>query len=385
MRRWAWRISAVGATGAIALVLGAIPAAAAGGWVIQHTPNVAGAGLNQFAAISCSSATACAAVGGSGHSIFTLGTHVLAERWNGHAWRIKATPSPKGATSSNFFGVSCWSATGCMAVGTFADRTHLLRALAERWNGVKWQLTAARTPHGGHFTMLNGVSCPLARACIAVGVHVSGSVEIPIAELWNGTGWRFLSIPAPHAATMTELRGISCWSVKRCTAVGDFTVGSSAPATLAERWNGRSWRIQSTGFTGTLRGASCPSATECMAVGTAGAAGASSVLALRWNGTSWLSSGAVVPPGSTQSFLYGVSCASVASCTAVGQSIAPGTEPTLAEHWQGSSWSIQATPNPAAATESYLAGVSCPSRSTCRAAGAAFFAGPTKKTLAERK
>jgi hypothetical protein len=67
----------------------------------------------------------------------------------------------------------------------------------------------------------------------------------------------------------------------------------------------------------------------------------------------------------------------------VGQSLAPGTEPTLAEQWQGSSWSIQATPHPAAATESYLAGVSCPSPGACRAGGAAFFAGPVKKTLAE--
>jgi hypothetical protein len=360
----------------------AIPAAAAAGWVIQPSPNVRHAGMNQLSAISCSSARACTAVGASSPSISSLKTHVLAERWNGHAWRIQATPNPRGATSSNFFGISCWSAGGCMAVGTYTDRAFLRKALAERWNGVKWQVVPARTPHGGHFTILNGVSCTSAHGCVAVGVHEVGVAEVPLAELWNGTGWRLVSIPAPHAATTTGMQGVSCSSASRCTAVGSSAVGSSAPATLAERWNGHSWAIQPTAAMGTLRGVSCPGAGECMAVGTAGSPGSSAVLALRWNGTSWVASSAVVPPGSTQSFLYSVSCASAGSCTAVGQSLASG-EPTLAERWQGSSWSIQATPNPAAATESYLAGVWCPSPGTCRAGGAAFFAGPVKKTLAE--
>jgi hypothetical protein len=269
-----------------------------------------------------------------------------------------------------------------MAVGSYTDKAFLRKALAERWNGVTWQVVSARTPRG-HFTILNGVSCTSAHACVAVGVHVNGVVEIPLAELWNGTRWQLVSIPAPNGATTTGMQGVSCSSASRCTAVGGSAVGSSAPATLAERWDGHSWTIQPTAAMGALRGVSCPGAAECMAVGTAGSPGSSTVLALLWNGTSWAASSAVVPPGSTQSLLYGVSCASAGSCTAVGQSLAASSASTLAEQWQGSSWSIQATPNPTATTDSYLAGVSCLSPGTCRAGGGAFFSGPVKKTLAE--
>lgn len=57
-------------------------------------------------------------------------------------------------------------------------------------------------------------------------------------------------------------------------------------------------------------------------------------------------------------------------------------EPTLAESLNGTHWMIQPTPNPAAATDSYLAGVSCLTAATCGAAGA-YFSGATKSSLAE--
>jgi hypothetical protein len=43
--------------------------------------------------------------------------NLLAERWNGSTWRIRATPGPSGATKSRFNGVSCASATSCVSVG----------------------------------------------------------------------------------------------------------------------------------------------------------------------------------------------------------------------------------------------------------------------------
>jgi hypothetical protein len=52
---------------------------------------------------------------------------------------------------------------------------------------------------------------------------------------------------------------------------------------------------------------------------------------------------------------------SAASCTAVGEYFAGGgTELTLAEHWHGSAWVIQSTPNPAGATLSLLRGCRAP-------------------------
>jgi hypothetical protein len=58
------------------------------------------------------------------------------------------------------------------------------------------------------------------------------------------------------------------------------------------------------------------------------------------------------------------------SCTVVGEfSNNAGTFMTVAEHWNGSSWSVQSTPNPFGATGSNFAGVSCPTALACLGVG----------------
>src|SRR5438128_1052733 len=65
--------------------------------------------------------------------------------------------------------------------------------------------------------------------------------------------------------------------------------------------------------------------------------------------------------------LSGVSCPSLGVCTAVGffEHNVNGENFTLAEHWNGSSWAIQPTPNPAGTQGTVLVGVSCASTSAC--------------------
>jgi hypothetical protein len=60
----------------------------------------------------------------------------------------------------------------------------------------------------------------------------------------------------------------------------------------------------------------------------------------------------------------GVSCASSAACTVVGES----GDQLLAERWDGSNWAVQNVPTPAPYS-SALSGVSCPSLSWCTAVG----------------
>ena len=45
----------------------------------------------------------------------------LAEVWDGSTWTVQSTPNPTGATSGSLYGVSCTSATACTAVGTDAN------------------------------------------------------------------------------------------------------------------------------------------------------------------------------------------------------------------------------------------------------------------------
>jgi hypothetical protein len=68
-----------------------------------------------------------------------------------------------------------------------------------------------------------------------------------------------------------------------------------------------------------------------------------------------------------QNELFGVACTTRADCSAVGlASNGAGVQQTLAEHWNGTAWSIVATPT----GTSVLLGVACVATSDCWAVGA---------------
>jgi hypothetical protein len=164
-----------------------------------------------------------------------------------------------------------------------------------------------------------------------------------------------------------------------CTAVGYHYNSAGNAVTLAERWNGKVWAIQSIptiiGDSVLLSRVSCTWTPACTAVGSySNVNGSEGTVAERWNGTTWAMQSIPNPNGSGQ--LNGVSCTSASACTAVG--LYGGL--TLAERWNGKAWAVQATPNPSGANDSFLGGVSCTSVSVCTAAGSAAPGG----TLAER-
>jgi hypothetical protein len=68
-------------------------------------------------------------------------------------------------------------------------------------------------------------------------------------------------------------------------------------------------------------------------------------------------------------FLNGVSCASPANCTAVGQyyRTASGPQLALVERWNGRAWRVE--PSPSVGRGSTLDSVSCPSPTSCTAVG----------------
>ena len=124
---------------------------------------------------------------------------------------------------------------------------------------------------------------------------------------------------------------------------------------------------------GLLGAVACTSASACTAVGWSSAG----TLAERWDGTRWTIQ-ATPNPLQGAGVLSGVACTSASACTAVGATnFTPGAK-TLAERWDGTRWSIQPTPNPPQGG-GVLASVACTSASACTAVGAS-----TAGTLAER-
>jgi hypothetical protein len=151
-------------------------------WVIQTTSNPAGAASSGLMGVSCTSATACEAVGSSGTGASAV---TLAERLNGTNWAIQPTPNTAG-NANLLDGVSCTSATACMAVGTEA----------ERWNGTNWTPVTIAEPKGDAPAELDHVSCTDRNNCMAAGNFFNKEAILTlVAEHWNGTKWQVQATP----------------------------------------------------------------------------------------------------------------------------------------------------------------------------------------------
>jgi len=177
-RRRGVKLGAVAAV--VALIAGgtfAILNSSTAAWSLVPTPTKGTlAALNS---VSCTSTTACMAVGFGGN-----GNSTLAEQWNGSAWTYVSTPTKDAQSGLN--SVSCTSTTACMAVGYSGNSSGTSTStLAEQWNGSAWTLVP--TPTKGAHSLLGRVSCPSTTACMAVGEsgNSSGTSTSTLAEQWK--------------------------------------------------------------------------------------------------------------------------------------------------------------------------------------------------------
>jgi hypothetical protein len=125
-------------------------------------------------------------------------------------------------------------------------------------------------------------------------------------------------------------------------------------------------------LSGVLYAVSCASASHCMAVGGLTTAAGSGNLAEKWNGTKWSVVASPDPPGALSTTFRGVDCISANNCLAVGDYTTPHTSnnahilPT-AERWNGKNWSLITVPAPS--KHANLDAISCGSATDCWASG----------------
>jgi hypothetical protein len=96
---------------------------------------------------------------------------MLAEHWNGTEWTIQTTPNPEGATGVELRGISCSSSSACTAVGNYHNNSSGTFTLAEYWNGTEWKIQTTPNPKETKWEELRGVSCTSSNACTAVGYY----------------------------------------------------------------------------------------------------------------------------------------------------------------------------------------------------------------------
>jgi hypothetical protein len=342
----------------------------AASWHLQSVPpaQTSAQGSGQLRGVSCPSTSMCLAVGELG-ALEDLGNATtLGERWNGSSWSKQSTPNTPGAYAQELTAVSCYSATACTAVGyTETDNGGTsggFAPLAERYNGKSWSIQSMPADLGSTYELIEGVSCPSATGCIAVGYESTAqSAWSPVSLKWDGSSW--VQIPVP--ATGGSLAKLSCRSMTWCMAVGSGAV--------VEHWDGARWSTQNgpPGAGVGLDGISCPSTTECLAVGKRDTPVGYNAIAARYNGSTWTTQTTQTPPNANYSNLDAVYCSSARVCTASGwlEGNADNGTSTLAERWTGTSWSIQPTPNAQnpATWGNELKGIACPTSTTCESVG----------------
>ncbi len=308
--------------------------------------------------LSCTSASFCMAVGTDKGATNHRHDAALIEMWNGTVWSVQTSARPAGARITDLYGVSCTSATSCMAVGTYepAGEISFSTGMTEEWNGATWSIVP--TPDTG-YSQLFSVSCSSTAACTAVGYDGAFGA---LAERWNGRTWTVQTTAA--AGRQSQLDGVSCPSATDCVAVG------SGLDLLVEVWNGSTWTAQPTPHVnfkfGLLTDVSCTSTTACMTVGYYySLKGYKSGIAEQWNGSVWTIRPTLKHRGID---LSEVSCVSASACTAVGIHNNGINIKTLVEAWNGTAWVVQTSPDPSPFGNS-LYGVSCTAAATCTAVG----------------
>ncbi len=370
-------------------------------WTAETLPLPAGGKSGEVFGLACKTEAFCQAVG----SYVAAGGETLpfAARWNGTQWAVGSVSVPAGATYGSLSGVSCDSTTSCAAIGTFVNSSGISQPLGAKWNGTIWSNTVIPVPSGATSSGLSGVSCVAANGCSAVGSYEVGSDVFPLEVWWNGTNWSQEPIDAEtYGAVATELRAVSCLSSTACHATGSITYGHAAtPRGLAYRYDGTAWVVTESGdyqrtwsafdeLGGVVQDVadnradvSCASATSCVRVGSFTHDEVETGRARIWNGSTWSTTSLASPSGATETALRGVKCLSTTDCRAVGSYVdSAGVRKTLAMAWNGTSWSVVTTPDPAGATSSELTAISCTSTAFCRAVGSYLDFAGIRKTLA---
>jgi hypothetical protein len=356
----------------------------------------------------------------------------LAERWNGTSWQQVAMAQP-ATQHARLQAVADLGAQDAWAVGFTGDvapgTTTPSGGLVEHWDGTRWLI--ASTP-GSMAETLNAVAGTGPSDVWAAGSMNLGAPppagDNAFFEHFNGTSWQTVPGPAGNFSedpvAVTALAALSPSDVWAMGTQNPELSGQPGSLNMAAHWNGKRWTVVHTPNLGNNMfqtdvptGVTAISTTDVWASGveiTAGCRAASTragspltagggtpvlPLALRlrpgglrrlpgatgpclvpyvlhWDGKTWTLI-KTPNPGAFGSALEGITALSASDIWAVGQtqSSTKGPVQTLTERFNGTSWSVVASPDPGKAGNDELFAVTSPGGHQVDAVGGAAVAG----------
>lgn len=239
-----------------------------------------GTGIDMALSLPPTSGTDATAGGGAATPLSAANLSAMSVAGDGSAY---TTTGPWGGLTAlslaTIDAASCASAARCWVGGsTGGGGTGGVWMTGD--GGATW---TQQTLPGRTGTLL-GLTCVSATQCWAVG---QGGTILATSD--GGATW-IAESSGLRGRGAANLNAISCAGATLCWAVGDATArrgrrggGGGAATILATTDAGATWTAQASGTTRNLLGVSCPTATQCWAVGQGG-----TILATGDGGTTWV-------------------------------------------------------------------------------------------------
>ncbi len=332
-------------------------------WRVVSSPGGTSYPMSVLNAVSALSPASAWTVGYNYAEGGTVGPLVsLVEQWDGSAWHVVANSG-----HDPLYGVAAISPNDVWAVGGQFLAGAGTGTVTMHWNGTAWSAVPSVTPNGATYARLDGVAAIASNAVWAVGSQNAGSGHLnqPLVERWDGAKWHIVSAPLPQDATTGQLTAVThIPGTSQLWAVGDWSKYTvpTLPQPLIERWDGATWQIATAPALpagaqgGSWNSVAALSATNAWAVGTYWVNNPVDLHPLigHWDGTSWTT--VASPDASGQ--LDSVAAAGANDVRAAGSALTGTGESQrripLVEQWNGASWQIMTTPEPAGALSGSL-------------------------------
>jgi hypothetical protein len=225
-------------------------------WALLHTAaeSIGSATQVEPTVVSCATTAFCVLAGEA--STFTSDSAtsgIYVASWSG---KKLTTMRPATVSGGKGFlpvtGVSCATASNCAVTGAVVgdagsgSSPPKLTAFTEIWNGKTWQLAKVTWPKGLGFSFMFGVSCYGAHSCEAVGTD-GANMETSFgaaAVSYSGAAGTVQTVPAPPKGDASEFADASCLPWGSCVAIGATGKASaSSGALMTGVWNGRAWKL----------------------------------------------------------------------------------------------------------------------------------------------
>jgi len=252
------------------------------------------------------------------------------------AWRV--VDSQSGTWHNILTGTSAITPTDIWTVGFSQDPvTRHDQNLTEHWDGMAWSTVPVPDPGNGG-NALNDVAAVSTSDVWAVGTLISNGSQGGATYHWNGTSWSSVT-----SAVSVSLNDIAAVSSSDVWAVGDDLSPSNTLVTDIQHWTGSAWSTVTSPNVGAgdnaLNGVWAVSATDIWAVGYSFAtttSTSSQTLIEHWNGSAW---SVVASPNFSSDVLTSVAGASGTDAWAVGYATGSnGLAVGIVVHWNGTAW-----------------------------------------------